>query len=155
VNENQSPDGSTRLKALLKETGLKSTRLDACRRLVSFRGHTRDWTFVASLYNSWLHIHTYVCEIPDPPGLRAELLDAALAANQAMSLTKFSKSDGLIPEMEYREEHLDAQVLGNLCSLGACWIWLIFEYLCNSVLRGRRRVSTNSLVPLRKNAQIA
>jgi uncharacterized DUF497 family protein len=45
------------------------------------------------------------------------------------------------------------EVRGTL--LGACWIWLIFEYLCNSVLRGRRRVSTNSLVPLRKNAKIA
>jgi hypothetical protein len=117
VNENRTPDGSARLKALLKETGLKSTRLDARRRLVSFRGQTREWSFVAGLNNNWLHIHTYVCEIPDAAGLRGELLDVAMTANKAMSLTKFSKSNGLVLELEYREEHLDTRVLGNLFAL--------------------------------------
>jgi hypothetical protein len=34
-----------------------------------------------------------------------------------MSLTKFTKADNLILELEYREEHLDAQVLNHLLQL--------------------------------------
>ena len=117
MNDNQQPSNGLRLKALLNEAGLKSTRLDSSRRLVTFQGRTRDWSFVANIYNGWVHVQTYVCEIPDAAGLRAELLDAAMLANQTMSLTKFTKSSTLVLEMEYREEHVDAQVLGSLLSL--------------------------------------
>ena len=42
MNDNQQPGNALRLKTLLKEAGLKSTRLDASRRLVIFPGRTRD-----------------------------------------------------------------------------------------------------------------
>ncbi len=118
MSDNQQPSNGLRLKALLKETGFKSTRLDASRRLVGFPGRTREWMFVANIYNDWLHIQTYVCEIPTAPGLRAELLDAAMVANHTSSMTKFVKSSAaLVLELEYRAEHVDAQVLSNLFSL--------------------------------------
>lgn len=117
VNNDNQPTPEARLKTLLKEGGFKSTRLDAKRRLVMFSGRTRDWTLIASIYNGWLNIQTYVCEIPQVAGLRVELLDAAMSANQRMSLTKFTKADNLILELEYREEHLDAQVLNHLLQL--------------------------------------
>jgi len=116
VNDNPSFSAGARLKSLLKEAGLKSTRLDATRRLIIFPGRTRDWTFVANIFNGWLHVHTYVCEIPQTAGLRAELLDVAMTANQAMSLTKFSKGESIILELEYRDEHVDGAVLGSLLS---------------------------------------
>ena len=118
MSDNQQPSNGLRLKTLLKETGFKSTRLDASRRLVGFPGRTREWMFVANIYNDWLHIQTYVCEIPTAPGLRAELLDAAMVANHTSSLTKLVKnSAALVLELEYRAEHVDAQVLSNLFSL--------------------------------------
>jgi hypothetical protein len=117
VNDNQQPSNVSRLKALLKEAGLKSIRLDATRRVVTFTGRTRDWTFIANIYNGWLHVYTYVCEVPDASGLRNDLLDAAMAANQTMSLTKFSKNSGLVLELEYRDEHIDGEIVKNLFSL--------------------------------------
>jgi hypothetical protein len=82
-----------------------------------YTGRTRDWSFYVNLTNGWLHVHTYVCEIPQAANLRAELLDAAMVANQRMSLTKLVKTDSLVLELEYREEHVDAEVLGNLLGL--------------------------------------
>ena len=111
------PSNGLRLKALLKEAAITSTRLDATRRLVMYTGRTRDWSFYVNLFNGWLHVHTYVCKIPEGAKLRAELLDAAMVANQRMSLTKFVKTDALMFEFEYREEHVDAEVLGNLIGL--------------------------------------
>lgn len=82
-----------------------------------FSGRTRDWSLSVNIHNGWLHVATYVCEIPEANGLRADLFDAAMTANQAMSLTKFVKGSGLIFEFEYRDEHLDAETLRNLIGL--------------------------------------
>lgn len=117
VIDDTSSNAAQRLKTLLKEAGYKSTRLDTTRRLVMFSGRTRDWTLSANISNGWLHVATYVCEVPDANGVRAELLDLAMTANQAMSLTKFVKGAGLVFEFEYRIEHVDADVLRNLLSL--------------------------------------
>lgn len=117
VSESNVPSNGLRLKTLLKEAGLKSTRVDASRRLVIFPGRTRDWTFFVNVYNGWLFIHTYVCEIPEVSGLRARLFEAAMTANQSMSLTKFVKSVGLALELEYRDEHVDARVVNEIFGL--------------------------------------
>ncbi len=117
MSDEHSPSNGLRLKSLLKEAAIQSTRLDARRRLVMYTGRTRDWSFYVDLNDAWLHVHTYVCEIPQAANLRAELLDAAMVANARMSLTKFVKTDGLVLELEYRQEHVDAEVLGNLIGL--------------------------------------
>jgi hypothetical protein len=117
MSDDHIPSNGLRLKSLLKEAAIQSTRLDATRRLVMYTGRTRDWSFYVNLHNGWLHVHTYLCEIPQAANLRAELLDAAMVANQRMSLTKFVKTDALVLELEYREEHVDAEVLGNLIGL--------------------------------------
>lgn len=117
MNDDTSANDAQRLKSLLKEAGYKSTRLDASRRLVMFSGRTRDWTLSANITNGWLHIVTYVCEVPEANGLRAELFDMAMTANQVMSLTKFVKGFGLVFEFEYRAEHVDAETLRNLIGL--------------------------------------
>lgn len=98
VSDNTIPSNGLRLKTLLKEAGLKSTHVDASRRLVIFPRAHAHWTFFVSVYNGWLFIHTYVCEIPEVSGLRSQLFDAAMIANQSMSLTKFVKSVALALE---------------------------------------------------------
>lgn len=115
--DNEFPNTSNQLRKLLKEAGLRSSRLDASRRLVMFTGRTRDWSFSVNLYNGWFHAHAYVCEVPAASGLRAEIFDAMMVANQKMSLTKFVKSSGLYLEFEYRLEHLDGGTVSNLFGL--------------------------------------
>ena len=115
--DNDVPNTSNQLRKLLKEAGLRSSRLDASRRLVMFTGRTRDWSFSVNLYNGWFHAHAYVCEVPAASGLRAEIFDAMMVANQKMSLTKFVKSSGLYLEFEYRLEHLDGGTVSNLFGL--------------------------------------
>ena len=58
--DNDVPNTSNQLRKLLKEAGLRSSRLDASRRLVLFTGRTRDWSFSVNLYNGWFHAHAYV-----------------------------------------------------------------------------------------------
>jgi hypothetical protein len=53
-----------RLKSLLKEAGLKSFRLDATDRAIAFPGRSREWLVVARLNADWLHLYTYICNIP-------------------------------------------------------------------------------------------
>ena len=117
VADNEFPNTSNQLRKLLKEAGLRSSRLDASRRLVLFTGRTRDWSFSVNLYNGWFHAHAYVCEVPAASGLRAEIFDAMMVANQKISLTKFVKSSGLYLEFEYRLEHLDGGTVSNLFGL--------------------------------------
>ncbi len=117
MSDEQVPSNGLRLKALLKEAGISSTRLDATRRLVMYTGRTRDWSFYLNLSSDWLHIFTYVCEIPQAALLRAELLETAMSANHMMALGKFVKSEGLMLEIEYRAEHIDSQVARNLLGL--------------------------------------
>lgn len=114
VADNDVPNTSNQLRKLLKEAGLRSSGVDASRRLVMFTGRTRDWSFSVNIYNGWFHAHAYVCEVPAASGLRAELFDAMMVANQKMSLTKFGKSSGLYFEFEYRLEHLDGGTVSNL-----------------------------------------
>ena len=115
--DNDIPNTSNQLRKLLKEAGLRSSRLDASRRLVMFNGRTRDWSFSVNLYNGWFHAHAYVCEVPAASGLRAEIFDAMMVANQKISLTEFVKSSGLYLEFEYRLEHLDGGTVSNLFGL--------------------------------------
>ena len=115
--DNEFPNTSNQLRKLLKEAGLRSSRLDASRRLVLFTGRTRDWSFSVNLYNGWFNAHAYVCEVPAASGLRAEIFDAMMVANQKISLTKFVKSSGLYLEFEYRLEHLDGGTVSNLFGL--------------------------------------
>ena len=118
MNDNNIRGNGLRLKNLLKECGATSFRLDATRRVVMFGGRTREWSLVCNIANDWLHIYTCVCEIPQAGGLRSDLLDAAMQANEPMSLSKFTKGvTGLFLELQYRDEHVDAAVLQSLLGL--------------------------------------
>jgi len=56
--------------------------------------------------------------LPEPAGLKATLTDRLLELNDSMSVAKFTKSGSTVTlDLEYREEHVDAAVLGNLLGL--------------------------------------
>jgi hypothetical protein len=114
-SKNPQSEASARLKTLLKEGGLTSYRLNAISRFVPFQGRLRGWTIVAALTPDWLHTHTFVCKLPSEPGLRARLFESAMHANAAMGLGKFTaRPEGLVLEIDYRAEHIDALVLRRL-----------------------------------------
>jgi hypothetical protein len=115
-NRNPHPNPTVRLKALLKESGLKSFRLDTTRRSITFSGRHREWMVVARLNENWLHLYTFVCDIPAETGLRARIFETAMQANATTTLAKFGAGAGLHLEIDYRAEHLDATVVSNLVS---------------------------------------
>jgi hypothetical protein len=112
---NSQPGPALRLKSLLKEADIKSFRIDATGRGIAFPGRLREWLLVAHLNPHWLNLYTFICNVPDEPGLRDRLLQATMRANSALSLVKFGIGGaGLCLEIDYRAEHLDADTLGNL-----------------------------------------
>jgi hypothetical protein len=109
-------DPADRLAALLNETGYPSWDVgNGCRGFV-FPGRAREWFLVARLTPEWCYVWTYVCEVPDEPGLRARLLSHAMEENGVVTAVKFSVNNEtrLVLEIEYRTEHVDGATLGNL-----------------------------------------
>ena len=118
ADEGSPPDNTFRLKALLREAGLRSHRLDASYRAVSFLGRTREWLLALRLTADWLNIATTVCEVPREPGVRGRLLEWSMEANPSIVLLKFGTIGNLLVlEADYRAEHIDVEVLKNLAAL--------------------------------------
>ncbi len=114
---NPQPEPTSRLKSLLKEADLKSFRLDARLRGILFQGRSREWLLRAGLNENWLHVYTVVCGIPEEPGLRARLFETLMTTNASLTLAKFvAGPGGLVLEVDYRAEHVDAAVLRNVVS---------------------------------------
>jgi hypothetical protein len=116
-NANPQPDAGQRLRLLLKTAGYRTTRIDAAKRAIRSGGRTREWTIVAHTANGWLHLYTAVCALPAEAGLRLRALETAMSINSCMPLMKFVANGGLILELDYRLEHVDATTLGHLIGL--------------------------------------
>jgi len=111
-------DNIRKLRILLKDAGYVSSRLGADRRAMFFSGRTREWNIVARANADWLNIYTFVCTVPEEPGLRARLLEAAMRMNQTMALTKFVLGEqSLVLELDYRMQHCDVDAIRGLVSL--------------------------------------
>lgn len=109
-------EASNRLKQLLKDAGFVSYRLDNGVRGLAFPGRAREWLFVVRLTADWCYVWTYMCELPQEPGLRARLLSWAMDENGRLTAVKFSAGAGtrLVLEIEDRAEHVDAPTLANV-----------------------------------------
>ncbi len=106
------------LRALLKGAGYISCSMGSDRRAMFFSGRTREWNIVARANANWLNIYTVVCTVPEEPGMRARLLEAAMRMNQKMLLTKFVVGEtSLVLELDYRIEHADVHAVRELVSL--------------------------------------
>ncbi len=117
VSDNERNDSPDTLLRLIQEANLESLEGAAGRRIVLYNGRYRDWSLSINLGSNWLTVQTYVCEVPKIATLRAALFAEAMAINHAIALGKFATSGALTLEAEYRAEHVDAGVLGNILSL--------------------------------------
>ena len=117
-NHDEQNDNARKLRNLLKSAGYVSCRMSTDRRAMFFSGRTREWNIVARANTDWLNIYTIVCNVPEEPGMRARLLEAALRINQKMCLTKFVVGDtSLVLELDYRMEHVNVDPINGLVSL--------------------------------------
>ena len=83
-----------------------------------FSGRTREWNIVARANADWLNIYTIVCTVPEEPGMRARLLEAAMRINQTMLVAKFVLGEtSLVLELDYRTEHIDVEAIRGLIGL--------------------------------------
>ncbi len=107
-----------RLKTLLEANHYVTERCGEFGYAIPFVGRFRDWHVRVQISNGWLALTTYVMALPEPAGLKATLTDRLLELNDSMSVAKFTKSGSTVTlDLEYREEHVDAAVLGNLLGL--------------------------------------
>ena len=104
---------------MLKEAGLRAKRVGASSYDVMFTSDLREWVVNIRLNDAWLMLRTFVMALPPGAPRRLALLEAALQANSALSLAKFSSTEdaSLVIDLEYRDEHLNAGTLANLIGL--------------------------------------
>ncbi len=110
-------DPARRLRSLLKAADIASFRITNDLRGMSYTGRTREWLIAARLNDHWFNAYTRICSLPEEPTLRARLMEAVMDMNRQMPLAKFITSSGLVLELDYRADHLDAEVIGNLIGL--------------------------------------
>ena len=110
------PNPPDRLAVLLGETGYVSWDVGNGCRGFAFPGRAREWFLVARLTPEWCYLWTYVCDVPTEAGLRARLLSHAMEENGIVTGVKFSVNNEtrLVLEIEYRTEHVDAPLMGQL-----------------------------------------
>jgi hypothetical protein len=108
-----------RLSAMLEEAGLRAKRVAASSYDVMFTSDLREWAVNIRLNDSWVMLRTFVMALPAGAPRRLALLEAALQANATLSLAKFSATEdrSLAVDLEYRDEHLNAETLRNLIGL--------------------------------------
>lgn len=108
-----------RLYDMLEEADLGAKRVGASSHEVTFTSALREWAVNVRLNEAWLMLRTFVMLLPPSVPRRLALLEAALQANAALSLVKFSATEdnALVIDLEYRDEHLDAEALRNLVGL--------------------------------------
>ncbi len=103
------------LKALLDEAKFESVTMGDGRFSVPFSARLRTWLVDVYANKEWFSLHAHVMRLPKNPARRAVVLDAMAALNFRVPLCKFSVVRGaVILELEYRTEHVDADVAGNL-----------------------------------------
>ena len=104
---------------MLEEAGLRAKRVAASSYDVMFTSDLREWAVNIRLNDSWVMLRTFVMVLPTPAQRKLALLEAAMQANASLSLAKFSATDdkSLVIDLEYRDEHLNAETLRNLIGL--------------------------------------
>ena len=104
------------LKALLDEAQFESVDLGSGRFSVPFSAGLRTWLVDVYATKEWFSLHTHVMRLPKGAPARAVVLDLMAGLNFRVPLAKFSvrRRDAVMLELEYRTEHVDAEVLGNL-----------------------------------------
>jgi hypothetical protein len=118
MEQNDPIKNRRRLKSLIAANGYTANRFGENGYEIPFGGQFRDWRIRAYLHNGWLVMHAFVMRVPAAGAARAQLFERMLEVNDDMSVAKFSKyKDMLTLDLEYREEHINAESLRNLLGL--------------------------------------
>jgi len=104
------------VKALLDEAQFQSNDLGDGWYQVIFLADLRTWNINVRASRGWLSLSTHVMRLPKSRGARAIILDAMARLNCKVPAAKFSSTPrgNVLLELQYRTEHADAEVLGNL-----------------------------------------
>ena len=104
---------------MLEEAEMRAKRIGASSYDVMFTSDLREWAVNVRLNDSWVMLRTFVMALPPGAPRRLALLEAALQANASLSLAKFSVTEdrSLVIDLEYRDEHLNSEILRNLIGL--------------------------------------
>ncbi len=107
------------IKALLDEARFKSFDLGSGWYQVIFESRLRSWAVVARAANGWLYLRANILSLPEGAGPRAAVIERASRLNAKLPAVKFTvatliRADHLQLSLEYRIDHVDGEVLGNL-----------------------------------------
>jgi hypothetical protein len=119
IMEYESTPFDLRLRSLLSDANLSAKPLGGATYDVCVPANLREWVVNVRMTEAWVALRAFVMNVPESAQRRKALLETAMLANGRASLTKFSLSDDstLCIELEYRQEHLDSEVLRNLVYL--------------------------------------
>ncbi len=106
------------LKSLLDSAGYHTRRAGEYSYEIAFGGKYRHWEIQTHLHNGWLGFRVYFMDLPQPGALRSKLFERVAELNDDLTVLKFVKSgDILALDMQYRKEHIDAEVLRNVVGM--------------------------------------
>ena len=104
-----------RLKSLISANNYKAHHVVGASYMLPFGGKYRDWQVRTHIHNGWICFSAHIMEMPEPGSVRNALLEKVVELNATVSLAKFSCSGNTLRlELEYRDEHVDAEVFGHL-----------------------------------------
>lgn len=108
------------LRDLLTASNLEYHETENGGALVPLWSRLRSWLVDLRESNGWICLRTHVMALPEQPGARLALIDAAMRANANLTSWRFStgpRSRALFLEAEYRAEHLSGEDLAGIISL--------------------------------------
>jgi hypothetical protein len=114
----KTPGKDDSLKQLLRSAGFQYQNVDRKYVQLLFGSPWRSWVVGATLNENWLSLVVYICEIPETAIAKASLFELAMRLSDEASLAKYThRGAALNLELQYRAEHVDAEVLENLVGL--------------------------------------
>jgi hypothetical protein len=107
-----------RLKRLLDAAGIKGIRLGPAGYQASYLGPYREWNLQLRLHEGWLMARVFICRMPAEEGTKRRLMEFMLTQNGRLCVAKYSLGPAdICLDLEYREEHVNGEVLSNLAGL--------------------------------------
>ena len=116
VSLSESPADPGRINAVLAEAGFLAYPRGEGVLSVLFAGDLRPWAVDVRISNGWVCLRTHIMTLPQSPATRLSLFSAVIAANDRLSLVKFTVAwtNALCLDIQYLESHVDAPTLSRL-----------------------------------------
>lgn len=108
------------LRDLLAASNLEYHEIENGGALVPLWSRLRSWIVDLRESNGWICLRAHVMALPEQPGARLALIDAAMQANAHLSSWRFStgpRSEALFLEAEYRADHISGDDLAGIIFL--------------------------------------